>query len=73
MKNSIKLLLFAIALMLGACNHSSKRAKAFHSIDTNKLAKGAAYYQCSMHPDQITDTTNTCPVCDDEMTKHIKQ
>jgi Heavy metal binding domain len=73
MLKSIKLSFILGALMLAACNHSSKSAKNFHSIDTNQLAKGQAYYQCAMHPDEVSDTTTTCPVCDDKMTKHIKQ
>jgi len=63
----------ALALMLGACNNSSNSSANFHAIDTSKLAKGDTYYQCSMHPDEISDTSRNCPVCSDEMVKHVKQ
>ena len=72
MKNAI-MLPVALALMLGACNNSSNSSDHFHAIDTTNLAKGAVYYQCSMHPDQISDTSDTCPVCGDELVRHVKQ
>jgi len=72
MKNAI-MFSVALALMLGACNNSPKSAWRNHGIDTNKIAKGDAYYQCAMHPDEISDTSDNCYVCDDKLVKHIKQ
>ncbi|HYV92367.1 MAG TPA: heavy metal-binding domain-containing protein [Chitinophagales bacterium] len=73
MKKGIMLSITVLALVLGACNNSSNSSAHFHAVDTNKLVKGDAYYQCAMHPDQITDTTDACPVCGDELVKHVKQ
>lgn len=40
-----------------------KDTASFHAVDTTKLAKGEMYYQCSMHPEVITDKPGDCPKC----------
>ena len=44
-------------------NEPAKDTASFQAIDTAKLAKGAMYYQCSMHPEVITDKPGDCPKC----------
>ena len=73
MKNSIMISIVVLALIFGACNNSSNSSSYFRAVDTTRLAKGAVYYQCEMHPDKISDTTGTCPVCGDDLIKHTKQ
>ena len=41
----------------------AKDTTSFQGIDTTKLAKGAMYYQCSMHPEVIADKPGDCPKC----------
>ena len=38
-------------------------ASAASAFDTSKLAKGAMFYQCSMHPEVVADKPGDCPKC----------
>ena len=44
-------------------NEPTKDTASFQAIDTMKLEQGAMYYQCSMHPEIITDKPGDCPKC----------
>jgi DNA-directed RNA polymerase subunit RPC12/RpoP len=43
--------------------HGAITDTTFHAIDTTKLARGAMFYQCSMHTEVITDKPGNCPKC----------
>jgi len=82
MKKVIILSFVAIALTLGACNSSStkneqanstKDTAVFQAIDTTKLVKGAVFYQCEMHPEEISGKPGSCPKCGMDLEKIIKQ
>ena len=79
----------AILLMTGACNSSSTKSeqvKATESVETNsadtaqqfnldttKLKTGEVFYQCPMHPEEISDKPDTCPKCGMDLEKTEKK
>jgi protein involved in sex pheromone biosynthesis len=79
MKKTIMILAVAPILIINACNNPTSNSEktestattttpakdtaSFQAMDTTKLAKGAMYYQCSMHPEVITDKPGDCPKC----------
>jgi hypothetical protein len=81
MKKTIILLAFGSLIVFGCnsstSNNESSSAKpdtSFQAIDTTKLAAGASYYQCLMHPEVISDKPGNCPKCGDmALEKRVKQ
>jgi hypothetical protein len=78
MKKIIFLSAIAIALVLGSCSNSSSGKTGADSIksatlDTTKLASGATFYQCSMHPEVTSDKPGTCPKCNMDLSKVQKK
>ena len=64
MKKIILSSFVALSLMISACSNSSTSEKeSTAGFDTTKLKTGDAYYQCSMHPEVISDKTGNCPKC----------
>ena len=49
-----------------------KDSVAFQALDTTKLAKGTAFYQCSMHADITSDKPGDCPTCGMKLDKMHK-
>ncbi len=81
MKKIIIMSMVGIALVMGACNNettstskneSSDSAKV-QMLDTIKLAKGAVFYQCPMHPEVISDKAGACPKCGMDLEKVEKK
>lgn len=58
-----------------ACNSSKNESKTEQtfSLDTTKLAKGDAFYQCEMHPEVLSDKPGNWPKCGMELTKMEKK
>lgn len=79
MKKIIIISAAAIALMLGACNSSSKKTEQTNStsqifnLDTTKLKSGETFYQCDMDPEVLSDKAGDCPKCDMELTEMKKK
>lgn len=73
MKKLILIPIAAIAMMLVGCDRSASGSEHFHPIDTANLARGDAYYQCPMHPGQVSDSTADCPVCGMDLEKAEKK
>ena len=67
------LLITSITLALLSCGNTSTETKQATSLDTTKLEKGAAFYQCEMHPDVISDKTGTCSKCGMDLIKVEKK
>ncbi len=79
----------SFALMLGACSSSSNKAEQKNSsdsliskkadttqtftLDTTKLKSGAAFYQCDMDPEVLSDKPGNCPKCEMELTEIKKK
>ncbi len=75
----IKLLIFAVtvALIAVACNSSTKTEQSnsgasINAFDTTAIASGESYYQCPMHPDQISNKTGSCTKCGMDLEKVVK-
>lgn len=81
MKKTIIISAVAVALMISACNNSSRNYEAAKSettsqtfnIDTTKLNSGEKFYLCEMHPDVISDKAGNCPKCGMELSEMKKQ
>ena len=89
MKKTILISAAAIALMIGACNNSNNKNESADStdstatqnentaqvfnLDTNKLASGATYYQCSMDPEILSDKAGSCSKCGMDLSEMKKQ
>ena len=82
-KKSITIVLAAIVLSaLGGCSsatenkteqtNSTDTIKVI-SLDTTKLAQGIAFYQCPMHPEEISDKPGSCSKCGMDLEKVVKQ
>lgn len=78
---------FAVFATITACNNSkTEEGKTATSdttktaavpeqnfnLDTTKLASGAKFYQCEMHPEVLSDAPGTCPKCEMELAEIIK-
>lgn len=85
MKKTFILSAVAISAMLGACNNSSstnegktsqadtvKTQPAVNNFDTAALKTGDVFYQCPMHPEEISATTGTCSKCGMDLEKMKK-
>ncbi|MEO8150450.1 MAG: heavy metal-binding domain-containing protein [Bacteroidia bacterium] len=88
MKKTIFISAAAIALMIGACKNSSNKSESTNAsdstntqdantaqvfnLDTNTLASGATYYQCSMDPEIISDKAGNCTKCGMELSEMKK-
>lgn len=59
----------AVALSISACTNSStteneqKENVSQNIIDTTQLKPGETYYQCPMHPEEISDKEGSCSKC----------
>lgn len=78
MKKTILLFSAAVAMSLSACNGSGNNDKtavadSTHPLDTTKLAKGTAFYQCEMHPEVTSDKPGACSKCGMDLTKVEKK
>lgn len=79
MKKTIIISATALALMLGACNSSSKKTEQANStsqtfnLDTTKLKSGDTFYQCDMDPEVLSDKAGMCPTCEMELTEMKKK
>ena len=89
MKKTIILSMTVFALVLGACSSSSKKGEQNKStdstttqsssasqtfdIDTTKLKSGETIYQCSMHPEVLSDKPGSCPKCGMDLSEMKKQ
>jgi protein-arginine kinase activator protein McsA len=78
-KKIVSAVVFAIAC--SSCSNSTtdsgKTGTAdpanFQALDTTKLAKGAAFYQCEMDPEVTSDKPGTCPKCGMDLEKFEKE
>ena len=71
-----KVILFpavAIALALGACSSPSTDKTQNVAVDTTKLAKGEVFYQCPMHPEEMSGKPGSCSKCGMDLEKVEKK
>jgi hypothetical protein len=75
MKKAIILSTVVFMTITSACNSNKNKTKSeqIFSLDTTKLAKGDAFYQCPMHPEVISDKQGSCPKCGMELEKMEKK
>lgn len=78
MKTTIILSAVAIALTIGACNNSSTKSEPKNDvqqsdIDTTKLKTGESFYQCPMHPEEMSDKQSSCSKCGMDLEKVEKK
>jgi predicted nucleic acid binding AN1-type Zn finger protein len=77
MKKSIIYSATVVALILSACNNSSKKVEQTNSTDSSKvqtvkttafdtttLKAGDAFYQCPMHAEVLSNKMDKCPKCE---------
>jgi hypothetical protein len=76
-----------MALTIAACSNATKTdennsateqklsadTSSFQRIDTTKLAAGVEFYQCPMHPEEVTDKNVPCPQCGMDLDKVVKK
>ena len=76
---NLKMIFAAAIAFTFACNGSSNKKEQSqsadssaapnanteqnYSVDTTKLASGATFYQCEMHPEVISDQPGNCTKC----------
>lgn len=82
MKKTI--LITASALIMAACGSKTESkkedttatqqnsSKQIFNLDTAKLKKGQAFYQCEMDLDVLSDQPGSCPKCGMNLTKKEK-
>ena len=69
--------------MLGACNSTNKNESvgtgntdstktSVNTFDTTRLSAGAAFYQCPMDKEEISDKPGTCSKCGMDLEKVVK-
>jgi uncharacterized lipoprotein NlpE involved in copper resistance len=64
MKKIITLSAVAFALTIIACNNSATDSKQqSNAIDTTKMKTGETFYQCPMHPEEMSDKQSSCSKC----------
>jgi hypothetical protein len=87
MKKVIMFSTIALAMTIAACSNATKtdennsateqkqttESAAFVRIDTTKLAAGVEFYQCPMHPEEVTDKNVPCPQCGMDLDKVVKK
>ena len=73
----------ALALTIVACSNATKTDEknsateqklsadtaAFQRADTTKLAVGTVFYQCPMHPEEVSNKPGSCPQCGMDLEK----
>jgi hypothetical protein len=86
MKKVIMLSAVAFALTIIACNNSETKTEtsssaakdttktvAPNNLDTTKLASGTTFYQCPMHPEELSATPASCSKCGMDLEKVVKK
>ncbi len=79
MKNKFALYGTVIALFVATgCGSSSTENEkntttASVGIDTTKMKTGDTYYQCEMHPEELSEKARTCSKCGMDLTKMEKK
>ena len=87
MKKVIMFSAIALAMTIAACSNATKTEEknsvteqklsadtsAFQRIDTTKLAAGDVFYQCPMHPEEVSDKNIPCPQCGMDLEKVVKK
>jgi hypothetical protein len=75
MKKTIILSALAFTMTIIACNNPSTKNESsgnVNSFDTTKLAQGVVFYQCPMHPEQLSDKPGSCSKCGMDLEKKEK-
>lgn len=75
MKKAILLSSIAFMAIMSACNSTKNEAgtEQTFNLDTTKLAKGDAFYQCEMNPEVLSDKLGNCPKCGMQLEKMEKR
>ena len=71
MKTKSILSALAIMAIFAACNSASNKQN--FNLDTTTLKAGQMYYQCPMHPEQISDKMGLCPDCEMDLSEKVKK
>ena len=81
MKKVILFSAVAIAFTLCACSNQSTNdtknetadTTKMQMLDTTKLAKGEVFYQCPMHPEEMSGKPGSCSKCGMDLEKVEKK